>query len=55
MMTPVSSLAGVAAFMGRIFPMTYFLPISVGAFTKGARVCGISPEISFALTIFARF
>ena len=21
--------------MGRIFPMTYFLPISVGAFTKG--------------------
>ncbi|ACB94460.1 ribosome-associated ATPase/putative transporter RbbA [Beijerinckia indica] len=35
MMTPVSSLGGSAAFMGRIFPMTYFLPISVGVFTKG--------------------
>jgi ribosome-dependent ATPase len=35
MMTPVSSLSGVAAVMGRFFPMTYFLPISVGTFTKG--------------------
>jgi ribosome-dependent ATPase len=35
MMTPVSSLAGGAAFMGRVFPMSYFLPISVGTFTKG--------------------
>lgn len=34
-MTPVSSLAGIATFMGRVFPMTYFLPISVGTFTKG--------------------
>ena len=35
MMVPVSSLSGVAQIMGRLFPMTYFLPISVGTFTKG--------------------
>ena len=34
-MTPVSSLRGFAQIMGRAFPMTYFVPISVGAFTKG--------------------
>jgi ribosome-dependent ATPase len=35
MLTPVSSLSGIAAFIGRFFPMTYFLPISLGTFTKG--------------------
>jgi ribosome-dependent ATPase len=35
MMTPVSSLTGMGAVMGRLFPMSYFLPISVGTFTKG--------------------
>jgi ribosome-dependent ATPase len=35
MMTPVSSLSGTAQVMGRAFPMTYFVPISVGTFTKG--------------------
>jgi ribosome-dependent ATPase len=35
MMTPVSSLAMGAQIVGRAFPMTYFVPISVGAFTKG--------------------
>ncbi len=35
MLTPVSSLSGLPALMGRGFPMTYFLKISVGAFTKG--------------------
>src|SRR4029077_9080114 len=35
MMTPVSSLTGAARIMGRGFPMSYFLPISVGTFTKG--------------------
>jgi ribosome-dependent ATPase len=34
MLTPVSSLSGLGAIMGRLFPMTYFLPISVGTFTK---------------------
>jgi ribosome-dependent ATPase len=35
MMTPVSSLALGAQIIGRGFPMTYFVPISVGTFTKG--------------------
>ena len=35
MLVPVSSLAGMARLMGRLFPMSYFLPISVGTFTKG--------------------
>ncbi|MGC2412439.1 MAG: ribosome-associated ATPase/putative transporter RbbA [Stellaceae bacterium] len=35
MLVPVSALSGVAQIMGRAFPMTYFLPISVGTFTKG--------------------
>lgn len=35
MMTPVSSLTGMAALMGRAFPMSYFVPISIGTFTKG--------------------
>jgi ribosome-dependent ATPase len=35
MMTPVSSLSGFARLLGRCFPMSYFLPISVGTFTKG--------------------
>jgi ribosome-dependent ATPase len=34
MLTPVSTLTGFPAVMGRLFPMTYFLPISVGTFTK---------------------
>lgn len=35
MLTPVSSLTGLPALLGRAFPMSYFLPISVGVFTKG--------------------
>ncbi|MFI5022895.1 MAG: ribosome-associated ATPase/putative transporter RbbA [Alphaproteobacteria bacterium] len=35
MLVPVSSLTGFPALMGRGFPMTYFLRISVGTFTKG--------------------
>jgi ribosome-dependent ATPase len=34
MLTPVSALTGFPALMGRLFPMTYFLPISLGTFTK---------------------
>ena len=52
MMTPVSSLAGIGAFMGRIFPMTYFLPISVGAFTKGLGFQELAGNL-FDLAIFA--
>ena len=35
MMSPVSSLTGAAKYIGLGFPMSYFVPISVGAFTKG--------------------
>jgi ribosome-dependent ATPase len=35
LLTPVSSLAGNAALIARIFPATYFLDIAVGCFTKG--------------------
>jgi ribosome-dependent ATPase len=34
MLTPVSSLTGPSAILGIGFPMTYFLKISVGTFTK---------------------
>jgi len=43
MLTPVSSLSGAAALMGYGFPMTYFLQVSVGTFTKSlgfAELCG---------------
>jgi ribosome-dependent ATPase len=48
MLTPVSSLAGAGAYMGRVFPMSYFLPISVGTFTKGL---GIADLANFALEL----
>jgi ribosome-dependent ATPase len=35
MLTPVSSLTGAGAIIGQLFPMTYFLNVSVGVFTKG--------------------
>lgn len=35
MLTPISSITGFGVVLGRLFPMTYFVPISVGAFTKG--------------------
>jgi ribosome-dependent ATPase len=42
MSTPVSSITGVGRVMGRFFPMTYYLPISVGAFTKGLGFADLS-------------
>jgi energy-coupling factor transporter ATP-binding protein EcfA2/ABC-type multidrug transport system permease subunit len=35
MSIPASSITGFGRVLGALFPMTYFLPISVGAFTKG--------------------
>ncbi|HUZ90854.1 MAG TPA: ribosome-associated ATPase/putative transporter RbbA [Methylocella sp.] len=52
MMTPVSSLTGIAAFMGKIFPMTYFLPISVGTFTKALGFADLAGNL-LSLAIFA--
>lgn len=35
MRTPASSIAGAGRVIGQLFPMTYFVPVSVGTFTKG--------------------
>jgi ribosome-dependent ATPase len=51
MMTPVSSLATGAQIMGRAFPMTYFVPISVGAFTKGLGIRDLWTDL-VALAVF---
>jgi ribosome-dependent ATPase len=41
MMTPVAALSGTAQIMGRAFPMSHFLPISVGTFTKGLGIADL--------------
>jgi ribosome-dependent ATPase len=51
MMTPVSSLAGGAQIIGRGFPMTYFVPISVGTFTKGLGFLDLGTSL-VALAVF---
>jgi len=51
MMVPVSSLSGTAQIMGRAFPMTYFVPISVGTFTKGLGFADLTTNFA-ALCIF---
>jgi ribosome-dependent ATPase len=51
MMTPVSSLSGTARIMGRAFPMTYFVPISVGTFTKGLGLTDLGNDLA-ALIVF---
>jgi ribosome-dependent ATPase len=51
MMTPVSSLAAEAQIMGRAFPMTYFVPISVGTFTKGLGFLDLDTDLA-ALAVF---
>jgi ribosome-dependent ATPase len=51
MMTPVSSLAVEAQIIGRGFPMTYFVPISVGTFTKGLGFFDLGADLA-ALAVF---
>ena len=51
LMTPVSSLSGMAQIMGRVFPMTYFVPISVGTFTKGLGFLDLAANLA-ALAVF---
>jgi len=51
MMVPVSSLTGMAKLIGRLFPMSYFLPISVGAFTKGLGFSDLGTRLG-ALALF---
>jgi ribosome-dependent ATPase len=51
MTTPVSSLTGMPAIMGQGFPMTYFLRICVGAFTKGLGFADLAASLA-ALLLF---
>jgi len=51
MLTPVSSLTGTGAIIGQAFPMTYFLTISVGAFTKGLEFRELTGDL-VALALF---
>ncbi len=51
MMVPVSSLTGMAKIMGRLFPMSYFLPVSVGTFTKGLGFADLATDVG-ALILF---
>ncbi len=51
MLVPVSSITGFGAVLGRLFPMTYFLPLSVGTFTKGLGFADLSGQL-LALTAF---
>jgi ribosome-dependent ATPase len=51
MMVPVSSLTGMAQTMGGLFPMTYFLPICVGTFTKGLGFSDLTTKLA-ALAVF---
>ena len=44
MMVPVSSLSGMAQIMGRLFPMTYFLPDQRRHIHKRSRILTISPR-----------
>ncbi len=48
-MTPVSSLATEAQIIGRAFPMTYFVPISVGTFTKGLGFADLGADLAALL------
>jgi ribosome-dependent ATPase len=45
MQVPVSSLTGMARIIGRLFPMSYFLPVSVGAFTKGLGFADLATDV----------
>ena len=50
--TPVSSLQGPGAFIGAVFPVTYFLNISRGIFTKALGLHDLLPDI-LSLAAFA--
>jgi ribosome-dependent ATPase len=46
MSTPASSITGFGRVLGQIFPMTYFLPICVGAFTKGLHFADLAGYVA---------
>ncbi len=50
-LTPLSSLTGGAATIGTLYPSTYFMKISVGAFTKSLGFTALSASFA-ALAVF---
>ncbi len=52
MMQPVSSLAGGAAVIGKIYPAGYFMTISVGTFTKALGFAELTDEFLYLALFF---
>jgi ribosome-dependent ATPase len=52
MSTPASSVTGFGRIMGQLFPMTYYLPISVGAFTKGLHFSDLAAYVAILALFF---
>lgn len=52
MLQPVSTLEGGARAMGSLWPSTYYMKLSVGAFTKGLHFRDLATTL-FALSVFA--
>jgi ribosome-dependent ATPase len=44
LLNPVSSLEGVGAFIGHIYPATHFLTISRGVFSKALGLSSLAPS-----------
>ncbi|MBK7677755.1 MAG: ribosome-associated ATPase/putative transporter RbbA [Candidatus Accumulibacter sp.] len=44
LLNPVSSLEGIGAFIGHIYPATHFLTISRGVFSKGLGIFSLGPS-----------
>ncbi len=51
LLQPVSTLEGGARVIGSLWPATYFLHLSVGAFTKGLDWASLAPDL-LALAVF---
>ena len=51
MIQPVSTLEGGARIAGTIWPATYYMHLSVGAFTKGLGFADLTPDL-VALAIY---
>ena len=45
MMSPVSSNTGMGAVIGRLFPMSYYLPVTIGTFTKSLDFAQLAPTM----------
>ncbi len=58
MMSPVSSLSGSGAVISRLFPMSYYLPVSVGTFAKSLGFAELAPmilELALFVPVFLLF